>query len=232
MKLSNINTREQLLIGLVMIVLILGSYTLFRFIPEQKSITSLVKKAEKTERKLLRNRLPDEPTENLDDLVEQLNDQEQAIALIKTSAETMQNRLASFDSQELKVRISQLATSNRVRIKTNEVLKTLPQSTALVSNKKKNKNKKKARTTPKATSNVILPASMSWIARMSPNTMFYRPMQRLELEGDYQSLRQFIHGLDDLPWQVTVIRLRLEQLPTSVPAGYPQPLSAELVLAL
>lgn len=73
---------------------------------------------------------------------------------------------------------------------------------------------------------------MTWIARMSPGTMFHRPMQRIELEGNFQQLRQFIHGLDGLPWQVTVIRLRLEQLPTSMPAGYPQPLLAELVLAL
>ncbi len=231
MKLANINTREQLLIGLVMIVMVLGSYSLFRFIPEQKSIASLAKKADKTERKLLRNRLPDEPTEDLDDLIEQLNDQEQAIALIRTSAESMQNRLASFDSQELKVRISQLATANKVRIKTNEVLRTQPQSAAQLAKKKKKKKKKKV-TAAIPASNVILPASSSWIARMSPNTLFYRPMQRLELEGSYQSLRQFIHGLEGLPWQVTVIRLRLDQLPTSVPAGYPQPLSAELVLAL
>ncbi len=230
MKLTTINNREQLLIALIMCVLVLGSYSFLRFIPEQKSISSLAKQAENTERKLLRNRLPAEPIEDLDDLIEQLNDQEQANNLINTSAETIQQRLASFDSQELKVRISQLATTNRVRIKTNEVLKTFNTPAFKAPARKKKKKKKQNFITTKT--NSILPASMSWIARMSPGTMFYRPMQRIELEGTYQHLRQFIHGLDSLPWQVTVIRLRLDQLPTSVPAGYAQPLTAELVLAL
>lgn len=221
MSLSTLKNREQLLIGLVFIVLVLGSYSIFRFVPEQETIASLQKKATKTEKKLLKNRLPDEPSEDLDELIEQLNDQEQAMALVKNSAEEVQNRLASFDSQELKVRISQLATSNKVRIKTNEVLKTL----SLPATPASKKNKKKSTT-------VIVPESMSWIARMSSGTMFYRPMQRLELEGNFQALRQFIHGLESLPWQVTVIRIRLEKMPAEAPAGYPQSLYAELVLAL
>ena len=62
--------------------------------------------------------------------------------------------------------------------------------------------------------------------------MFHRPMHRLVLEGDYESLRKFIHGLDDLAWQVTVVRFNIEKMPTAPIRGYAQKLKSELVLAL
>lgn len=128
MKLTKLNNREQLLIGLILAVLVLGSYTLFRLMPAQESIQSLNKQIEKTEKKISKNRLPKISKDRLDSLSAKLNDHEQAMGLITSSAEEVQSRLASFDSQELKVRISQLATTNRVRIKTNEVLKSFSKS--------------------------------------------------------------------------------------------------------
>jgi hypothetical protein len=57
-------------------------------------------------------------------------------------------------------------------------------------------------------------------------------MQRLEVEGSFNALQRFIYGLEELPWQVTVLRLRIEKLPMTSPVGYAQLLKSELVLAL
>jgi len=224
MNILNLNQREQILSAIVITVLVLGSYVTFRAIPEKNIIESLQKAASSTKKKLLSTTIPDEPIENIDNLVEQLNDQEQAMALTKSHAEEVQKSLASFDSQELKVRISQLARDSNIRIKANETLKTRAQT-----NTKPKTNSSKS---TGSINKIILPESSGWIARMSPGTLLHRPMQRVELAGSYQSLRQFIHGLEDLPWQVTVIKFQIEKIPSAAPTGYPQSLHSILVLAL
>lgn len=117
-----------------------------------------------------------------------------------------------------------MARDSNIRIKANETLKTTAQKII------KSKTQKSKQTD--AVNSVILPESSGWIARMSPGTMLHRPMQRIELAGSYQSLRQFIHGLEDLPWQVTVIKFQIEKIPSAAPTGYPQSLHSILVLAL
>lgn len=77
-----------------------------------------------------------------------------------------------------------------------------------------------------------MPATASWVARMSPGTLFARPMQRLELEGSYAEIRQFIYGLSELSYQVTVLKINISKGPNEIPAGYAQKLVSELILAL
>lgn len=227
MALSKINTREQILVAVVAIVLILGSYTLFRFIPENKHIVSLQNQAEKTERKLQSARIPDEPDEGIDELLKQLDDQEQSLNLINEMADGVAQNLAPFDSQQVIIMVSQLARQSDVLVKTSETLKVAP----IQATSQKKKKKKKSKNIINET-NIILPATRNWIDRMSASTLFHRPMQRLILEGDYQSLRSFIHGLDDLGWQVTVVRFKIEKMPTAPMQGFAQRLQSELVLAL
>jgi hypothetical protein len=212
-------------------LVILGLYTYFRFIPLYNHVALLTEELQKTEKRLKKAKVPSAPRENLDEVTAQLNDQEQALEFIKASAEGMSVRLASFDSQELKVRISQLARDHLVRIKANEAFNQTFQK-ANLSQVKKKKKKKKAKATNAVEGDLILPAFRGWIDRMSPGTMFYRPMQHLKLEGSFHNLRKFIHGLDSLPWQVTVVKLSIEKAPIEAPVGFPQTLSAELVLAL
>ncbi|PHS29696.1 MAG: hypothetical protein COA95_11425 [Methylophaga sp.] len=226
MMLSKLKKSEQILLVIVIAVLILGAYSFLRFIPKNDAIVTLQKQAAKVEKKLQLARVPDEPQQGVDELLKQLDDQEQALALIRNMADGVSQRFAPFDSQELKVRISELARNTRVRILTNETFKTV-----IKVNINKSKRKLKAKTIINDT-HVILPANRSWIDRMSQKTMFYRPMQRLVFEGDYQSLRAFIHGLDALPWQVTVVRLNIERMPAAPIRGYAQLLKSELVLAL
>ena len=78
----------------------------------------------------------------------------------------------------------------------------------------------------------MLPESDGLVARMSPGTPLHRPMQQLGMEGDFEGMRNFIQGLDRLPWQVTIVQFKLEAKPVDPPAGMPQRLSANLILAL
>jgi uncharacterized protein with von Willebrand factor type A (vWA) domain len=222
------SSKEQLIWGVAISVVVLALYGFTRFWPEIKDIDGINFTAQKTQQKIFKNRLKDEPTEDLDQLLEKIKDQEQAMSLTKTNAENILARLAGFDSQELKVRISQLANKSRVRIKSNQVVSNVARPITLQPTAKK----KKKSANPALQQDVLLPESSGWLARLSPGTMLHRPMQRLELEGTYQSIQQFIYGLGQLPWQVTVVQLQMQKMPTESPVGYAQLLSAQLVLAL
>jgi hypothetical protein len=230
MKLTHLTAKQQLAWAIAITVIILSIYGFTRFYPEVKEINAIEFSAQKTQRKILKNRLQDEPTEDLAKLLEKIEDQEQAMALIKANAEDILTRLAAFDSQELKVRISQLANKSRVRIKNNEAVNTFP--TNVLNNQKLKKKKNKGNAALTFPEQALLPASRGWVARLSPGTMLHRPLQKIQLEGTYQSIQQFIFGLDALPWQVTVIQLQMQKMPTDSPVGYAQLLSADLILAL
>ena len=228
MTLSKLNNREQLLIALVFLFIIWGVYSFFYFIPKNNQVSTLQLEAEQTEQRLLTANIPDDPEEGMDELLRKLNETEETILLITEMEESVSQRLAPFDSQQLKVLISQLARNSGVRINTNEVYKTKV-STLL---KKKKKKKKKKKLIKEVKSDLILDESRSWIDRMSSGTMFHRPMQRLVLEGSYLSLRSFIHGLEQLEWQVTIVKLNISKMPTAPLQGFPQNLKSELILAL
>jgi hypothetical protein len=213
-----------------MTVLLLGGYAFLGIVPEQKAIAKLIKEKQATELKLLKARIPHEPEENLDDILVQLEDQKSAIELIASEAENIESKLAPFDSQQLKVQISQLATSLGVRIKVTETFKTIPQKSTQPTTQQKKKNRNTVQTPVQ--SEAILPETMSWIARMSEGTMFYRPLTRYVIEGDFQKIQQFIFSLDDLPWQVTVLRINISKSAMPVPIGMAEYLDVDLVLAL
>jgi hypothetical protein len=239
-KRPDLNNREQLLAALAIAAVVAGGYSFLRFLPANRVIADLAQSAEATQNRLLKTEIPEEPIEDIDRLMAQLDDQERAMALTRTQAEALEQQLAPFDSQEMIVSISQLARESQVRIRVNEALKVQAQGNAPVAaanNKKSKKRTKNTKNKPKAADEsqdqpVILPETAGWIARMSPGTVFHRPLQRIELEGSYTAIRQFIHGLDELPYRVTVLRLKIGKAPTLAPAGYPQTLVSELVLAL
>lgn len=234
-KLEKLTKSEQILIAITLVVILLGGYSVLRFIPQYQEISSLALSAKKTEGKLLKARIPNEPDQNVQQLLSQLDDQEQAMTLISEMADSVQERLAPIDSQELKVLISQLARDLKVRITANERIEgKAPAAKVIAKKKAKKKKKKKKKASPQVddNKNIALPASYSWLDRMAPNTLYFRPLQRIELSGKYQSIRAFIQELENLPWQVTVIRIKIEKQSIPPLRGYAQALKAELVLAL
>lgn len=228
MTLAKLKTSEQILLAVVITSLILGGYGFFRFIPKNKAVNDLQNHVTQTENKLRTTRIPDEPGEDIKALLKELDDQEKTIAMTNTMAEEITGRLADFNSQELRLLVSELARNSGVHIHKNE--KFTPKLLTNNPTIKKKKKKKTRIATPLV--DVILPASQSWIDRMSAVTPFHRPMQHLVLNGEYEQIRAFIHGLEGLPWQVTVVRLQVKQLPTSPLRGYAQSLQADLILAL
>lgn len=224
MNLAKLKQSEQILLATVLSILILATYSFARFIPQYSDITKLDKKAQSTQRKLLKARVPEEPDFDLEQLNAKLTEQEKTIEIISHMAHKVEQRLAPIDSQQLKVEISQLARDNKVRITANERIIGQAKPVQIV--------KSKSKSVPSTINNIVLPATENWINRMSPNSLFYRPLQRLELEGDYLAIRTFINELDSLPWQVTVVRMQIASQPITPLRGYAQALKAELVLAL
>lgn len=198
---------------------------LLRFLPANNAINELEKSAAKLENKLLKTRIPEQPVEDINQLTAELEQLQQKIDLISKLSLNLTQGFAENDSQALKLEISKLARVSDVFIRSNEKMNVAKVSSA---------NGKKIKGKPKKLDDepLILPESAGWVARMSPGTMFYRPMQRIQLEGSYLAIRKFIHGLRALPYQVTVLKISIDKSPNISPVGYSQNLISELVLAL
>lgn len=149
----------------------------------------------------------------------------QDIVLLNEISLSLTQGLAPIDSQALKLQISKLARDSDVYIRSNEKMEATKVSYATT---KKNKRKQ----VKQEDELVILPETAGWIARMSPGTLFYRPMQRIQLEGSYLAIRKFIHGLRNLSYRVTVLKISIQKSPNESPLGYSQNLISEMVLAL
>lgn len=223
MKTRQLNKREKLLAGAIIIILLVGGYGYLRFEPKLTEIDRLTSQKDATLNRIASLEIPEEPRESMAQLKSELDDLEKALQAIEENAEQIEAQLAPLDSQELRVRISELARDSGIRIRVNQVFKPEP-----INITSKN-NRQLAKTVDKE---VIPPFEMSWINKLAPNSMFHRPLQRLEIDADYPSLRRFIHGLDNLPYQVTVVRINIEKLEVAPLRGMSQLLKTELVLAL
>ena len=228
MNIRTMTNKQQLIWSLSIVLVTVLLYTFVRFLPELNMINALQSEVKSTQKKLAKQRKKKAPSENLDQLLAQIHDKERAIAVNKDHAAQLESRLAAFDSQELRLRISQLASQSQLNIKTNQAVRTFAASNKVAQKNSKNKKSKNALNT----GNTVLPSTHSLMSRMAPGTMLYRPMQRLTLHGYYSNIQSFIYGLDNLPWQVTVVKLNLKKMPVMPPAGLRQLLSAEIVLAL
>lgn len=238
MKRPALNKREQALLGLTLTLVVLGLYAWLRFLPANRTIFDLQQSAAATQKRLAGTVIADEPDRNVADLDEQLAVQKHDMSLLKSQAETVSARQAPTESRELIVAISQLAYDFKIRVLTNELSKPPAQTAPIQAQAQPvrgKKAKKRAAAKPARTDiggALILTASRDWVARMSPGTVFNRPMQRVELEGSYQALLQFIHGLDQLAYRVVIARIAIEKTAILPPSGYPQTLRAELIVAL
>lgn len=224
MNLRQLNKRERILAACIIVVVIMAGYGLARFEPRYSDIQMLEQQKQATLNRLGKMEIPSEPTEEVEDINEKLDDQENAQQAIRESAEQIEAQLAPVDSQELKVRISELARDSGVRIRVNESLNPQPL--------KVSKSSRRGSEPEVSYGEIIPPVTAGWITRMSPGSMFQRPLQRLELDGSYLALRRFIHGLDELPYLVTVVRLNIDKLAIAPLRGSSQILKTEMVLAL
>lgn len=242
MKLKNISLREQIMVFAAVVVLIGGSYGLLRVHPALKELKVMNESTANTETRLKTTEIPELPDDDEDAVMRQTRDAERALADMQGGVATVEQRLASPDSQELRLRISDLARTSGVLILGNQAYlianPAQPGAAATpASGKKAAKRARRAaaavpKTPAAAPKPAILPESDGLLARMAPGTVFHRPMQQLTMEGDFEGIKHFIRGFDRLPWQVTIVQFKLEAKPGDAPVGLPQRLSATMILAL
>lgn len=242
MKLKNISLREQLMVFVAVGVLVVGGYGLLRFYPALKALKAMNESTAKTESRLKTTEIPELPDDDEDAVIREVRDVERVLIDMQGSVETVEQRLAPPDSQELRLRISDLARTSGVLILGNQAyLNANAAQPGVVatpaSGKKAAKRARRAAVAaPKipaaAAEPAILPEADGLLARMAPGTAFYRPMQQLSMEGDFEGIKNFIRGFDRLPWQVTIVQFTLEAKPVDAPVGLPQRLSATMILAL
>ncbi|AFJ01442.1 hypothetical protein Q7C_263 [Methylophaga frappieri] len=220
MKLKQLNQREKWLAGAILVVVLLGGYGYLRYDPRSTQIAALERQKNATMNRISTMEIPEEPREKIDDINAELDDLEKALDAVRENAQQVETLLAPIDSQELRVRISELARDSGIRIRVNQNLR--PDPVRLGNNRRNNTSSEE----------IIVPPEAGWIRRLSPGSMYARPMQRLEIDGDFPSLRRFIYGLDELPYQVTVVQVNIQKLDVAPLRGMSQLLKTDLVLAL
>jgi len=236
MKLKNLSLREQVLLLIVAIVLVGGGYGLLRAMPAMKSLKAMSESTDKNEQRIRTTEIPELPDEDEGSVQRDIREAEAALAAMQSGAAAVEERLAPADSQELKLRISTLAQQSGVFIIENKAYVAAaplqPNASAPTRKSKRARKAAAAVAAAQPAAQAMLPESEDLIARMAPSTPLQRPMQQLGMEGDFEGMRNFIKGLDRLPWQVTIVQFKLEAKPIDPPAGLPQRLSANLILAL
>lgn len=260
MNIQKLSLREQILSALVITVLIIGAYSFFRFVPAYKATLEMQASILKSQANLQNTEIPELPDDDSDELDDRIDDLTQSVNLLKSSSTSIESRLAPEDSQELRLRISELARQHGVRIRGSEAFQmssgnqgvgggtAVSQADAKRAARKAQREAERAARLERAglgpakvavkkeavtQQQIVIPSeSLGWLARLAPGTIFQRPLQTVNIEGDFHGLRNFIRGLDQLPWQVTVVRLDIAVIAADMPPGVPQPLTAQLVLAL
>jgi hypothetical protein len=257
--LQKMSLREQLLSALVLTVFIVGGYSFLRFVPAYKATLEMQAAILKSQANLQNTEIPEMPDEDFDEMEDRLNDLTQSVNLLKENSVTIESRFAPEDSQELRLRISELARQHGVRIRGSEAFKASASSqgatgVGVSQGDAKRAARKAQREAERAArlirfgkapaklavkkeeatqQQIVIPSeALGWLARLEAGSIFHRPLQTMSIEGDFQGIRNFIRGLDQLQWQVTVVKFDIAVIAADMPPGVPQPLSAQLVLAL
>lgn len=231
MKLSAMSAREQWLVVATLVVLLGGGYGLVRYRPALKALQAMQAQTAATEARLKTLVIPEEPMEDVDALKAQLTAAEGELLAARQHADQLAQRLAPLGSQDLKLKISDLAQRCGVRIRENEAYKVPAKPVAAPVAA----TAAKPGPAPAQSAAVVEPPGsrppLEMLERFTRPGL-ERPLQRLSMEGSYGAIREFLRGLEKLPWQVTVAQLQLEVDERTPAPGYPQPLRATMILAL
>lgn len=258
MNLKKMSLREQILTFATVAVLILGSYTLFRFYPASKEILRLNTERDVMEKAVKTGAIPDAPFDDVKSLQKELDALTKQLEATQIMANEVEKRLSGPDTTAARIAISDIARQAMVRISVNEEFKvTAPISAAGVpitqsrgknvsssDIARRNRNARAAaarqlranpgfRNTPAITTATVNANQVTpLVASMGVGAPMERPMQRLTMEGTFDGITKFIRGLEEMNEMATVVQFQLGIVPQSPPPGYNQRLSATLVIAL
>jgi len=253
MKLKQMTLREQVLVMITATVFVGGAYGLLRVKPALKSLADLRTQTEAMQQRLQTETIPEMPFDDIDMLNKKLAEAQADLDRRKIEAAEVEMRLAPVDSQELQLRLSDLALDCNVRIRTKQTLVLNAGAQAAISGATPSMTKRQARRAARLArqdakesalnsnaSGVISPPAGSTqapaggihdlMSQLALGAEFQRSMQTFTLEGQFEGIQQFIEGLDNLPWLVTVLQMEMEAVKMREGQRGPQYITAKLVL--
>jgi hypothetical protein len=116
MAIEKISNREQVLIFIVVATFVIGSYGIFRVVPELKKLASVKETIVKNQDKVKNPVFPEEPNEDIDDLKDKLAAVSENTESTLINLSNIEKNLAPIDSQEMVLKISEAARSAGVRV--------------------------------------------------------------------------------------------------------------------
>jgi hypothetical protein len=255
--LNRMSGREQIMVLVTSIILIGGAYGGFRYYPAHKTIAETIQTTEAMDKAVKTGSIPEEPADDVASLKEELANIEAELADTQLMMNGVESILSPADTTELRLAISDLASSNGVVIKTNEEYRVevppmidpkKPADKQAKSEPKKRlgdaakrRARNQAREERKAVrgggasgriTNVSPSQTTELVRKLAVNGPMERPMQRLTVEGTYASLMRFISNLETLDKMATIVYLQMAPTPRVPPPGYNQRITATVVLAL
>lgn len=269
MNFSKLSPREQTLALMVALVMVGMLYGLLRLKPALADLEALHSDTKGMEAKITATEIPEPPDTSPEDLKKETEAINAQMAALMAEVEAMQSRFAPADSQDLQIRISEIARKSLVRIRDRKAFGIAtgvggasPNSVGGLKQAKKERKaarraakkaaqeaksgKKPAIASPEKkvadAANPVTPLEEikfpepggphDMASLLSTDGKTKRPLQQLVIEGDFAGLRNFLAGLEQLPWLVTVVKMDVTVSGKEPPPGLPQPLTATLVISL
>lgn len=254
MSLNQLGSKKQFAILITFVVILLGLYTQFRMLPAIDDVGKLSKQLKADENLLKNPKVPEEPSEDIEDLKDVVADLDVELEQLIQQSSSLAKKLPEVDSQDLMVKISDLARSSRVRIVNNvpflakKRMKVAGRAATSKSNKKlsiveRRKQERRMRKAMKRTRKRTAQKGVSvgggigvytregeLMDKLVNDFDVSRPLHKLKIEGTYNNIKAFIEALQGLPWQVTVVKIDYKLLGANTAQGYSQPLMVEMII--
>jgi len=256
MAIEKFSAREQFLIFLVAATLILGGYSLFRFVPHNKNIGEQKAALVANQEKMKNPSILEEPIENVEKLKVEITKLDKDLLDANATLERAENNLAPVENQiqiqEVLVRISDAARSAGLEVVGNNhyIIKKKDGSSSVkpvklskrqqqLARRKEKKRAKAAGTYKvgdqyKVQEEVKLrePKEGELTYKLVNNLKTSRPFQQYTFKGRYFDVLNFVNALQNFDRQVTVIKIDIFANNQTPMPGIPQPITATLILAL
>jgi len=248
MSINQLDSKKQLLILTAIIVLLFGLYVKFRLMPAMDQVAGTHKQLKADQQLLMNPNIPEEPLDDIEDLASQVEALEIELEDLLQQTSTLEKKLPAIDSQDVMLKISEVARSSRVRVVNNvpfltkkrfqfgakESDKKLSPAERRKREKQLRKAMKKAR--KKAAQQGTYQASGIYTTegelmdKLVNDFAVSRPLHQLKIEGTYTNIQNFIKNLQGLPWQITVVKIDYKLLGANAAQGYPQPLEVDMII--
>lgn len=252
MRFKKLSNQVQWIILGSVALLLLSLYVYFRFMPTFSEVSKMNRQLTVDQKLLKQPNIPEEPVEDSANLKRKLENLENELALVASQAANLEQRLAPIESQEVLIKISQLARTSRVKMvqnlpylvqkrhKPNAVTekkskKKLSPAQERKRLKKLRKQAKRAKKNAAKFGGVVgaITRKGELMDKLVNDFEEARPLQEIVVEGGFSNLETFIQGVQALPWQVTIVKLDIETTQfQKMPQGLPQPLKAKMIIGM